>query len=91
MDDLTVRLNLFSDSLRQDIMGLSRRKTVSKGAEVMQVGQLIQVIPTVLRGLLRLITRREDKEFLLYYIEPSESCIMSFLQFSATSPVPSSR
>lgn len=78
MDDLTLLLTQFPDSLRQDITRLSRRKTVPKGATVMEAGQLIQVIPIVLRGLLKVITRHEDKEFLLYYIEPSESCIMSF-------------
>ncbi|WP_457619331.1 Crp/Fnr family transcriptional regulator [Lutibacter sp.] len=32
----------------------------------------------VLTGLIKVFSRYEDKELLLYYIKPSESCVMSF-------------
>jgi CRP/FNR family transcriptional regulator len=37
------------------------------------------MIPIVLEGLIKVYTKHEDKELLLYYIQPSESCVMSFL------------
>ena len=40
--------------------------------------QYIKVIPVVLRGLVKVFIASESKEFLLYYIEARESCIMSF-------------
>lgn len=40
--------------------------------------QYIKVIPLVLEGLIKVSTRYEEKELLLYYIAPRESCVMSF-------------
>jgi CRP/FNR family transcriptional regulator len=33
----------------------------------------------VLNGIIKVFIRYEDKELLLYYIQPRESCVMSFL------------
>jgi CRP/FNR family transcriptional regulator, anaerobic regulatory protein len=49
------------------------------GTEILQEGQSVKMIPLVLEGLIKVFTRNEDKELLLYYIEPKESCVMSFL------------
>lgn len=46
--------------------------------ELLRQGQYIKVIPVVRTGLIKVFTRHEDKELLLYYIQPGESCIMSF-------------
>ncbi len=46
--------------------------------EILRAGQYIKVIPIVLDGLIKVYNRHEDKELLLYYIKPNESCIMSF-------------
>jgi len=48
-------------------------------AEILREGQSVKMIPIVLEGLIKVYTRNEDRELLLYYIEPSESCVMSFL------------
>ncbi len=49
------------------------------GIEILHEGQSVKMIPLVLEGLIKVFTRYEEKELLLYYIEPSESCVMSFL------------
>lgn len=49
-----------------------------KNTELIREGQYIKVVPIVLKGLIRVYTGQEDKELLLYYIQPNESCIMSF-------------
>jgi CRP/FNR family transcriptional regulator len=49
------------------------------GMEILQEGQSVKMIPLVLEGLLKVYTRNEERELLLYYIEPQESCVMSFL------------
>jgi len=49
------------------------------GVEILREGQSVKMIPLVLEGLIKVYTRNEDRELLLYYIEPSESCVMSFL------------
>ncbi len=45
---------------------------------ILREGQYVKVIPIVLEGLIKVYTRHEDRELLLYYIRPNESCIMSF-------------
>lgn len=47
--------------------------------ELMEQGQPVKVIPLVLTGLIKVFSRYEEKELLLYYIQPRESCVMSFL------------
>ena len=35
-------------------------------------------MPIVVKGLVKVYSRFEEKELLLYYIEPAQSCVMSF-------------
>jgi CRP/FNR family transcriptional regulator, anaerobic regulatory protein len=49
------------------------------GTEILHEGQSVKMIPLVLEGLIKVYTRNEERELLLYYIEPQESCVMSFL------------
>jgi len=46
--------------------------------ELIKPGQFVQMIPIVLNGIVKVSTQLEEKDFLLYYIKPDESCIMSF-------------
>jgi CRP/FNR family transcriptional regulator len=49
------------------------------GLEILHEGQSVKMIPLVLEGLIKVYTRNDERELLLYYIEPHESCVMSFL------------
>lgn len=51
---------------------------IPAGTEILREGQYVKVVPLVVEGLIKVFTRQEDKELLLYYIQPEESCIMSF-------------
>ncbi len=53
-------------------------KEITKNTQILREGQYIKVIPLVLNGLIKVYTRYEERELLLYYIRPNESCIMSF-------------
>jgi CRP/FNR family transcriptional regulator, anaerobic regulatory protein len=53
-------------------------RDIPAGTEILSEGQYVKVIPVVMDGLIKVYSRYEDKELLLYYIEPFESCIMSF-------------
>jgi CRP/FNR family transcriptional regulator, anaerobic regulatory protein len=46
--------------------------------ELVREGQYVKYIPIVINGLVKVFTRFEEKELLLYYIQPEQSCIMSF-------------
>ena len=54
------------------------KRQVPQGTEILREGQYVKVIPIVLEGLIKVFSRHEEKELLLYYIKPQESCIMSF-------------
>lgn len=46
--------------------------------ELIREGQKVSHIPILIRGLVKVFTLNDGKELLYYYIEPSESCIMTF-------------
>jgi len=47
-------------------------------AELVKAGYYVKVLPFVMSGLIKVFTKYQDKELLLYYITPGETCIMSF-------------
>jgi CRP/FNR family transcriptional regulator, anaerobic regulatory protein len=51
---------------------------LDSGTQILREGQYVKVIPIVMKGLVKVFTQAENRELLLYYIRPSESCIMSF-------------
>jgi CRP/FNR family transcriptional regulator, anaerobic regulatory protein len=52
---------------------------LESGKEILHEGKSVKMIPLVLEGLIKVYTRNEERELLLYYIEARESCVMSFL------------
>lgn len=53
-------------------------KEIPAETEIMREGQYVKMVPLVLEGAVKVFTRHQEKELLLYYIENGESCIMSF-------------
>jgi CRP/FNR family transcriptional regulator, anaerobic regulatory protein len=76
--DIPPQLAHFPELLKNEILEKATFKTIPAGVEIVHEGQYIQALPFVLKGRLKVMTRHEDREFLLYYIQPNESCIMSF-------------
>lgn len=62
------------DALANEAMALD----FEANTEILRQGQFVKVVPLVKTGLIKVFTRFDDKELLLYYIKPGESCIMSF-------------
>ena len=52
--------------------------TVEAKTELIKEGQKVSHIPILIGGLVKVFTLNDGKELLYYYIEPSESCIMTF-------------
>jgi CRP/FNR family transcriptional regulator len=67
-----------SSQLASEIMNNSNLIEIPEKTEVMREGQYVKEIPIVTSGLIKVFTRHEDKELLLYYIQSGESCIMTF-------------
>jgi CRP/FNR family transcriptional regulator len=64
--------------LIDEIFAVSVIKDFPGNTDLIKPGQYVRVVPVVLSGLVKVFTRYDDKELLLYYIQPKESCIMSF-------------
>jgi CRP/FNR family transcriptional regulator len=79
-DDYSIekKLNYLGKELIQEILETSEVKTFPPNTCLVKEGDYIKVIPIVLNGLIKVFTQIEDKELLLYYIQPGQSCIMSF-------------
>jgi CRP/FNR family transcriptional regulator len=75
---ITTRFSYLGQELLHELLAVSTIKEFGVGTELVREGQYIKVIPLVLEGLIKVYTQFEDKELLLYYIQPEQSCIMSF-------------
>jgi len=71
-------LSFIKPPLLEKILEFSTIKEFAKGTEILREEQYVKVIPIVIEGLIKVFSRFEDKELLLYYIEPSQSCVMTF-------------
>ena len=67
-----------STKLAAEIIDKSTIVEIPGKTEVMRMGQYVKAVPVVTSGLVKVFTKNEDKELLLYYIKPGESCIMTF-------------
>lgn len=78
MPDLSKLITSLHPDLRAEIEAHAILQEIPQGTEILREGQYVKVIPLVLEGLIKVYSRHEDKELLLYYIKSQESCIMSF-------------
>ncbi len=71
-------LPFLEDALVEAIISKSAHVTIPPQQQIVREGQFIKTIPLVVDGLIKVTTSHGDKEILLYYIQPTQSCIMSF-------------
>ncbi len=71
--------DIFEPALLKEMESKTEMKTVKAGAAILDVGQIVRVMPIILSGSLR-VSRTDDegREILLYYINSGESCAMTF-------------
>lgn len=86
-DLLSAHLSFLKPQLIERILDGSSLAEFPKGTEILREEQYIKVIPIVVSGLVKVYSRFNDKELLLYYIEPEQSCIMTF--YAAMKNMPS--
>lgn len=70
---------VFEPELLNEFEKRAKHISAKEGAVILDIGQTVRVIPIVLSGVLK-ISRIDDSghELLLYYVNPKESCAMSF-------------
>lgn len=71
-------LSFLKPDLVDKILQESSIKEIPKGTEILREHQHVNVLPIVVDGLIKVYSRFDEKELLLYYIEPAQSCIMTF-------------
>ncbi|NPD48360.1 Crp/Fnr family transcriptional regulator, partial [Lentimicrobium sp. S6] len=71
-------LSFLKPDLADKILQESSIKEFPKGIEILREQQYVKVLPLVVSGLVKVYSRFDEKELLLYYIEPAQSCVMSF-------------
>jgi CRP/FNR family transcriptional regulator, anaerobic regulatory protein len=72
------KFGFLGQELLEEVMNHSQFVEIPADSEILREGQYIKVIPLVIEGAIKVFTRFKEKELLLYYIRPDESCIMSF-------------
>lgn len=78
LNHLTTQLSFLETELLDQLDLSEAIVQVPTDQEVVRPGQFIKVVPIVIDGLIKVSAQHEDKELLLYYIQPAQSCIMSF-------------
>ncbi|MDX1906919.1 MAG: Crp/Fnr family transcriptional regulator [Bacteroidia bacterium] len=53
-------------------------RTVAAGDTLLRPGAFVAGVPLVMEGLIKVDQIGEDRELLLYYLHPGESCVMSY-------------
>lgn len=71
-------LSFLKPDLVGKILNESSIKEFPKGTEILREQQYVKVLPIVINGLVKVYSRFDEKELLLYYIEPAQSCVMTF-------------
>lgn len=73
--------NIFSflkPDLIDKIIEESSLTDIPKAHEILRERQYVKALPIVTKGLVKVYSRFNEKELLLYYIEPGQSCVMTF-------------
>ncbi len=71
-------LSFLSPDLIEKIVAKSSVMEIPKSTEILREEQYVKVLPIVINGLVKVYSKFNDKELLLYYIEPAQSCVMTF-------------
>ena len=76
--DLFRKLKSFSEpGLQQEILKHGKLLKANKGDILIKEGQHLNFLPIVLNGQIRVYQQKEDREILLYYVGPEQTCMMS--------------
>lgn len=71
--------DIFEPALLQEILQKGKVMEFKAGSVIIELGQHIRMIPLILEGNIK-VTRTDEggSEILLYYVNPQESCAMTF-------------
>jgi CRP/FNR family transcriptional regulator len=77
-EDIFKYLHSFPEpDLQNEMAKHGKLLTANKGDILIKEGQRLDFLPIVIRGAIRVYQHWEDREILLYYVGPEETCMMS--------------
>ena len=75
---LSYQLRFFRETdLQREMESACKIVSLNAGSPLLRDGAYVKVVPILLSGLVKVVKEESGKEFLLYYIYPLESCIVS--------------
>ena len=82
-------LKLFTEpELQAEILKYGIVIQANAGDVLIREGQYLNFLPIVIRGKIRVYQEKDDREILLYYVGPEETCMMSlsaaYLDYNST-------
>ena len=77
MNDVIKELSFLSRPTLEQLLNNSEIAEFEAQTELLRENQFVKVLPVVLKGLVKVYTRFDDRELLLYYIQSAQSCVMS--------------
>lgn len=79
MADTTLLSGIFEPGLLHELEAHALKKTFEEGTVLLHAGQSVTHIPLILSGVVKIFrTEPDGRELLLYYVNPLESCAMTF-------------
>lgn len=76
--ELLSELRLFTEpELQAEILKHGKVIQANAGDVLIREGQYLNFLPIVIRGKIRVYQEKDDREILLYYVGPEETCMMS--------------
>ena len=77
LDQFITQLRITEQELKDELKACSSITTHSKGDFIITNGQYIKVLKVVLKGKVRVYQENEEREILIYYLNPMETCTLS--------------
>jgi CRP/FNR family transcriptional regulator, anaerobic regulatory protein len=69
----------FEPALLEELEEKSQFTSITGGETIIDIGQTIRIVPLILMGSVKILRCDEEgREILLYYINPNESCAITF-------------
>ena len=70
---------VFEPALLKELEQNAKVVSVASGSTIIDIGQTVRFMPIILTGSIRVYRQDEEgRELLLYYVNPNESCAMTF-------------
>ena len=76
-DQLFKALNIVENNLKEEILKVGILQTVPKNSFIVEQHKYIKWLALVISGKVRVWQENEDRQILLYYVSPVQTCVLS--------------